>query len=110
MYTRGKYILVNKKPVEVIDLLKWARMTESSNRRIALTEIGDIKISTVFLGMDFSFIPASMRNEKIKPLLFETMIFGGKLDKEMERYCTYGQAERGHKRWVKKVKESLDEL
>ena len=42
-----------------------------------------------------------------KPLLFETMVFGGAFDREMERYCTYDEAEYGHKAWVAKVFPAL---
>ena len=62
------------------------------------TKVGNIEISTVFLGLDHSFGGK-------KPLLFETMIFGGKLDQEQERYTTWEQAEKGHKGMVNKVKE-----
>ena len=53
----------------------------------------------VFLGLDHSFGSGP-------PLLFETMVFGGPLDEEMDRYTTWDEAEAGHKAMVKRVQES----
>jgi hypothetical protein len=52
----------------------------------------------VFLGVDHNFF------DEGEPVLFETMVFGGKYDEEQERYITYEQAEQGHAQWVEKVK------
>lgn len=93
---KGYYILKGKTPIPVNDLLEWASTFEKQNCRIALDEINDIKISTVFLGLDHQF-------GKGKPLLFETMVFGGELDGEQDRYHTWEEAERGHKDMVNKV-------
>jgi len=35
-------------------------------------------------------------------VLFETMVFGGPMADEQQRYCTWAEAEAGHKRWVAK--------
>jgi hypothetical protein len=52
--------------------------------------LGEVQVSTVFLGLDHNF------GFGRKPLLFETMIFGGKHDQYQERYSTYKEAEKGH--------------
>lgn len=39
------------------------------------------------------------------PLLFETMVFGGKYANDMRRYSTWKQAKEGHERMVEKVKK-----
>lgn len=70
------------------------------NKVVAKDEINGVKISTVFLGMDHGFFG--------KPLLFETMIFGGEHDMYQERYSTYEQAEKGHKVAVDLVKSKLN--
>jgi hypothetical protein len=62
---------------------------ESQNRHVAKTKGPGCKISTVFLGLDHSFGEG-------KPLLFETMVFGGKFDQETNRYSTWDEAEAGH--------------
>lgn len=53
--------------------------------------IGDIYVSTVFLGLDHSFGSFG----ECKPVLFETMIFGGEHD----------QYQEGHKRALEMVKQ-----
>lgn len=76
-------------------------------RRVAWTDMGgvdgDVVVSTVFLVIDHS-IP--MRGA---PVLFETMVFGGPLDQEQERYSTWEEAEAGHARWVEKAREAQHE-
>ena len=46
------YILVNKKPVPVANVLEWAKYLDDEKRRICRDEIGETLISTVFLGID----------------------------------------------------------
>lgn len=63
-----------------------------SDRRVGDdTVAGDVRVSTVFLGLDHQF------DDDGPPLLFETMIFGGKHDGYQERYSTWEEAEAGHK-------------
>ena len=93
------YILEGHKPVTA-DLMTWAKWFEKANRHVAKTQItDDISVSTVFLGLDHQFGEGP-------PLLFETMIFGGEFDEDMDRYETWEQAEEGHKRMVEKAKAS----
>lgn len=51
-----------------------------------------MRVSTVFLGLDHSFGLAGDR----LPLLWETMIFGGKHDGYVDRYSSRGAALKGH--------------
>lgn len=75
-----------------------ARLDEIGGRMVAKTKAGpDVEVSTVFLALDH----ASSGQE---PQLFETMVFGGALDQEQERYATWGAAEEGHRRWVERAK------
>lgn len=71
------------------------------SRLLFHTGNADLRVSTVFLVFDHGHGFTS------KPLLFETMVFGGAFDREMERYCTYDEAEYGHKAWVAKVFPAL---
>lgn len=48
-------------------------------------------VSTVFLGIDHGF------GFSERPVLFETMVFGGLFDQEQWRYCTWDEAAAGHK-------------
>ena len=85
------YILDGKTPIAIDDLLSWARSFDRAKVHVALTDHGDIRVSTVFLGLDHSYGDSP-------PLLFETMIFGGPHDEYQERYSTWDEAEEGHKR------------
>lgn len=91
-----KYILEGHEAVECNDLMKWADWFETADRTVKKTEIGDISVSTVFLGLNHCYGEG-------EPVLFETMVFGGEYDQEVERYATWEQAEKGHEEWVKKV-------
>jgi hypothetical protein len=60
--------------------------------RVGLTKILWITVSTVFLGIDhrFDLSPGT------KPILWETMIFGGKHDQYQQRYTSEADAKNGH--------------
>lgn len=94
------YKLVDGKTVPVGDIMTWGTWWETTDRRVGLDKIGDSEISTVFLGFDHRFSGDGA------PILFETLVFGGKLADEMERYCTLEQAQEGHKSMVQRVKEA----
>jgi len=96
-----KYRLEGKNVVRVDNLMEWADWFERANRVVDVDIIGDAKVSTVFLGIDHS-----IRGER--PTLFETLVFGGDLDGECERYSTYEEAEAGHARWIDRVKEGTN--
>ena len=93
------YILKDKEIIEA-NLMDWALWFETADRHVAKDEVGEVRISTVFLGLDHSFLGGS-------PLFFETMVFGGKLDQEMERYSTWQEAEAGHEAMKQRVLESV---
>jgi hypothetical protein len=97
----GKYILDdNGNPVLEPDLIKWAMWFETAtNRRVANEMIGEVQVSTIFLGLDYNMFP------KGPPIVWETMVFGGELDHEIER-CSGSreQAEAMHQDMVERVK------
>lgn len=84
------YILDGHKPVPV-DLMTWAKWLQKEDRRVANTVVGDVNVSTVFLGLDHS-------RGQGPPLIFETMIFGGEHDQFQERCSTWDEAEAMHAR------------
>jgi len=94
-----RYILKNGEPVPEPDFLTWMTWMEGAeeNHCVAWTEIGDVKVSTIFLGLDHSLGGGG-------PVLFETMIFGGEHDEYQERYRTLEEAMIGHERAVNLVK------
>lgn len=104
----GQYILVGGKPVPEPDLLKWADWFENyENRVLRQTAYEDkgIRVSTIFLGLDHNF----MRHYKpdAEPILWETMIFGGKHDQYQERYASQELALEGHITACRLVEEDL---
>ena len=81
---------------------------DNNKRKVALTELDDVDISTVFLCMNHRF------SEDGPPIVFETMIFckNGvlpELDQQMWRYCTWDEAEKGHRRVVSIVQKALED-
>ena len=89
------YKLDGHKVVRCENLLEWAHWFETADRCVKLTVQGDVWVSTVFLGLDHGWGEGP-------PVVFETMVFNpGSSD--MERYCTWEEAEEGHDRMVMQV-------
>ena len=87
------YILDGHTPVAVEDSseghVKWLQwMAAHGDRHVGDTAIGEVRVSTVFLGSDHG-------SEDV-PMIFETMVFGGPLDEEYRRYSTWEMARAGH--------------
>ncbi len=94
----GFYVLdEDNKPVLASDIKKWAEFFESEKRVIAQDRVRDARISTVFLGLDHNFLSEG------PPILFETMIFGGRFDQNQYRYSTYDDARSGHNLAIRMV-------
>jgi hypothetical protein len=93
------YILDNNhKPIHkpYLEAAQW--MEDNPNRkRVAYDELTDlngdeVRVSTVFLGLDHAYGSS-------KPVLWETMIFGGEHDQAyQERYTSYEDALEGHQK------------
>jgi len=79
-------------------MLYWAK--NDDKRRVAKDKIGDVTISTVFLRLDHGFGEG-------KPILWETMIFGGINDHYQDRYTSKEAAVKGHKRCLEAVKKGV---
>lgn len=95
------WILNDKRePVAEPDLLAWAKWFGDHNaeRVVARTEIGASRVSTVFLGLDHNFA------RRGAPILWETMVFGGRLDQEQDRCSgSWQDAEAMHKKMCARV-------
>lgn len=78
-------------PVPCNSVIEWAQMMEGEQRKVAQDHDNEksVSVSTVFLGMEHG-------HSRGKPLLFETMIFGGPRDQYQRRYTSWEEAERGH--------------
>jgi hypothetical protein len=89
-----RYILEGREPVRCDDLSSWNAWMETSARLVEDSTLEDdahnvVRVCTVFLGVDVGFGAG-------QPILFETMILGGKWDRELFRYCTWEAAHEGH--------------
>lgn len=97
----GNYILDDAgNPVPEPDIYKWGDWFEATAkqsyhgdpRRVAISQVREWKISTVFLAIDHSFNGGA-------PLLWETMVFGPEPWGDwQDRYTSKADAEAGHKR------------
>lgn len=91
----SKWYILNKtnKPVAkpVLEAAKWLE-NNPSRKIVKRDEIGDILVSTVFLGLNHAWL------DEQTPVLWETMIFGGEHDQYQERYTSHEDALEGHKK------------
>lgn len=96
-----KYVLDSRnRPKVCRDIIEWGKWfeeaSESGRRTVARTTLknkitgAEFDISTVFLGLDHRF------GGQGKPILFESMAFGGPDDGEQRRCCTWKEAEKQH--------------
>lgn len=86
----GYYVLEPTGDVRAVELKEWTQWFASADRRVALTQISGMHVSTVFLGLDHSHVP------KGPPVLFETMVFYRNSYGYMKRYSTRDEALAGH--------------
>ena len=96
------YKLVNKQIIEC-SRDEGALFLESPERIVAKDKFFNVEISTVFLVFDHGF---NFDNEN-KPVLFETMVFGGDFDNAQIRYCTYEEALEGHRKLCTLIRRHL---
>lgn len=104
------YILKNGK-IKPASLMEWALWFEDhQQRRIDMTDISGFEkypkgemVSTVFLGIDHGLCFESWKEHK--PILFESMIFGGEYHNRGWRYSSLGEAKLGHWQIVDGLRE-----
>jgi hypothetical protein len=88
--TREYVLDKNGEPVLCKDLMSWAKFMSSVDR-YSIQDLKDgVGVSTVFLGLDHNFKGYG------PPILYETMIFGGRFDQKQWRYATRAEAMEGH--------------
>lgn len=93
------------------DVLAWGRLRESLDYfRIGLDRVGDVEVSTVWIGVDHGHDPSG------PPIIFETMVFGldtqnfdgsggeRRIGGETHRYATAAEARAGHDRIVAELR------
>jgi hypothetical protein len=106
MSERPRYFVldVDGEPLPV-DLDTWAEWYTPDNmdKRIVARDrdeapgATDVLISTVFLALDHNFTNDG------PPVLWETLVFGGPLDGEMDRYTSRAAALAGHQAMCRRV-------
>lgn len=99
----GAYVMLADGTVRLAQSrMEWA-MSMERDRRVALDEVENCRVSTVFLGLDHGYPPDS------EPLLFETMVFvkGEAFDAMTERYATHAQACEGHAKALHELRKYL---
>jgi|HubBroStandDraft_5_1064220.scaffolds.fasta_scaffold310568_2 hypothetical protein len=79
------------------DIEEWSIHYDDEHRVVAQTGNNQISVSTVFLGINHNFFGGN------PPILFETMVFGGRLDYCQYRYYTYEEAVAGHDKVCEEV-------
>lgn len=83
------YILRNQVVVAASSAKEFGEWVETADRVVSKTQVADIEVSTVFLGIDHQFFAGP-------PLLFETMVFGGDLDQNCRRCSPWDEAVEQH--------------
>ena len=83
---------------EPISVLEWEVLFEDfEGRQIAYTDVGEVRISTVWFGINYRF------EDEGAPLIFESMVFGGEFDQTCDRYPNRHAALAGHDQLVTMV-------
>ena len=84
------------------DALTWSQWFETSHeeRVVEQTRIGDVEVSTVFLGLNHNFSSLG------QPILWETMVFGGARDGDGDRYDSLASAKLGHSYFVQRERST----
>jgi len=87
----------NRKP-KIVSPSEWGKcFGEIEKFRVGRARIFSVEVSTVFLCVDHRH---SVEGD---PILWETMIFGGKYDQYQERYTSEKDAIDGHRKAVRMV-------
>jgi len=94
MLPEGLWFDRRGRPIDVTEMVRLSQ--DSSYRVVARDWVGRVEVATVWLGFDHSFRSA-------QPVLFETMVFGGRMDQYSRRYSTEDEALSGHARVLASV-------
>jgi len=94
------YTLRNRQVVEAT-MEEWFRDLSKPDRFVGQWTFDDVYVSTVFLGINHRWFGDG------PPLVFETMVFGGPMDRHMERTSTWAEAEQTHERVCRDVTRTV---
>lgn len=93
------FILNDEKQPEAVDVFTWSKWFFETDRHVGFTEIEDLRVSTVFVGLPL-YHPDNPHYG-----MFEMIVFHGEESLEQLRYSTWEEAEAGHKLIVEEIKE-----
>lgn len=92
-----RYILLDKTPVLCNNYSEWREWMKLNDRKVKRDHIGDITVSTIFLGMDYDIMSET-------PMLFETRTFGRNITSCIfMQYSYWDEAVDGHEKAVKEI-------
>lgn len=94
----GRWYLLDENKQPYRDPLNGGTPMTDEMRRVGRDTVGEVEISTVFLGLDHSW-------NGPRPVLYESMIFGGEHDQYQRRYHTWDEAAKGHAALVKWIED-----
>lgn len=95
MQHEGLWFNREGKAIGVAEMVRLCR--DHEYRVVARDFVGKIEVCTVWLGFDHSF-------RAQEPVLFETVVFGGRMDQYVRRYGTEEAARSGHDRVLATVR------
>lgn len=95
MLPEGLWFDRNGRPIDVEEMVRLSR--DHDYRLLARDWVGSVEVATVWLGFDHSFRSA-------EPVIFETVVFGGRMDQYSRRYGTEQEALAGHARVLATVR------
>jgi hypothetical protein len=88
---------------KAIGVAEMVRLCQDTGYRVVARDfVGKVEVCTVWLGFDHSF-------RGRHPVLFETVVFGGRMDQYVRRYGTEQAARDGHAKVVASVRRLSDE-
>jgi hypothetical protein len=89
-----------------LTMWEWAALWEDdAGRIIEQTTIGEVRVSTVWMGLDMNYMHIG------PPHIFETMVFGPHpLDHMQWRWATVDQAIKAHVLIVDRIRSEIDLL
>lgn len=92
-------------PVPCRDIPTWDDMMEQRRNVVAQTTIADVRVSTVFIGLDYNL--TGNDDDDPRPILWETLVSGGEYDQDIVRYRTLADARAGHDAYVALVEAAI---
>ena len=95
MLPEGLWFDRKGRPIDVAEMVRLSR--DHDYRVLARDWVGPVEVTTVWLGFDHSFRSA-------EPVIFETVVFGGRMDQYSRRYSTEEEALAGHARVLATVR------